>query len=398
MKIRTLALLVGAALTVPGLAHAADSRAVIVLDASGSMWGRIDGEPKIEIARKTLKEVTRSMPAEVDLGLMTYGHRSKDDCGDIESVAAVGSSRADIGAAIDAIQPKGMTPLTGAIERAAAELRGHEGAASIVVVSDGKETCEGDPCAAARAAAGAEVDLRVHVVGFDVDEEEAAQLRCIAEAGNGSYFSASNAGDLADAMRLVEVAVQPPAPLVRDRSVLFHDTFDSRVLDPAWEIVNADPAYATQYEGRRIMVAKTVERGGTPVNLHLLPAFGGDYRVTIDGTIAEGARVGFGIFYWTDEQNNLEVLESNRSASFRKTLAGERVHQSGLRGEKVTKLRLEKRGPNFVASGSSDGGASWHELARHLYLAPGRVGIAAKGWGGSDTPAEFEEITVTRLR
>ena len=67
------------------LAGAAD-RAIIVLDASGSMWGQIDGRPKLEIARDTLRGVLSSLPDGLELGLMAYGHREKDSCEDVELV------------------------------------------------------------------------------------------------------------------------------------------------------------------------------------------------------------------------------------------------------------------------------------------------------------------------
>ena len=76
----------------PGTAafgQAAD-RAIIVLDASGSMWGQIDGKPKVDIARETLRTVLQSVPADMELGLMAYGHREKGSCEDIELVVPPG--------------------------------------------------------------------------------------------------------------------------------------------------------------------------------------------------------------------------------------------------------------------------------------------------------------------
>ena len=81
--------------------QAAD-RAIVVLDASGSMWGQIDGRPKLEIARETLKTVLQTIPADMEIGLMAYGHREKGSCEDIELVVApqAGSASA-IGQAAD---------------------------------------------------------------------------------------------------------------------------------------------------------------------------------------------------------------------------------------------------------------------------------------------------------
>ena len=65
-------------------------RAVIIFDASGSMWGQIDGKPKIEIARDALKNVVNEWNPKVELGLTVYGHRKKGDCNDIEALIPVG--------------------------------------------------------------------------------------------------------------------------------------------------------------------------------------------------------------------------------------------------------------------------------------------------------------------
>ena len=64
----------------------AADKAIIVLDASGSMWGQIDGKPKLEIARETLRTVLQSVPADLELGFMAYGHREKGNCSDIELI------------------------------------------------------------------------------------------------------------------------------------------------------------------------------------------------------------------------------------------------------------------------------------------------------------------------
>ncbi|HEV2504951.1 MAG TPA: VWA domain-containing protein, partial [Mesorhizobium sp.] len=70
-------------LTVPALAA---DRTIIILDASGSMWGQIDGKPKLEIARQSLRTVLQSLPADREVGFMAYGHREKGSCEDIELI------------------------------------------------------------------------------------------------------------------------------------------------------------------------------------------------------------------------------------------------------------------------------------------------------------------------
>ena len=132
-------------MTVLGLAA---DRAIIVLDASGSMWGQIDGRPKVDIARETLRTVLQSVPADMELGLMAYGHREKGSCVDIELVVppAAGSAPA-ITAAADTMKFLGKTPLTAAVRQAAEALRYTEEKSTVILITDGIETCEADPCA-----------------------------------------------------------------------------------------------------------------------------------------------------------------------------------------------------------------------------------------------------------
>ena len=82
------AVLVLVASVLPAAAQSGGPRTVLVLDASGSMWGQIDGENKIVIARRPMGELLDTLPEDQQLGLVAYGHRRKGDCGDIESLVA----------------------------------------------------------------------------------------------------------------------------------------------------------------------------------------------------------------------------------------------------------------------------------------------------------------------
>ena len=94
-----------------GSVIAAD-RAIIILDASGSMWAQIDGKSRIEIARETLNTVLKGVPDSLELGFMAYGHRQKNSCADIELlVPPAAGTAAEISQAAAGISPKGMTPL-----------------------------------------------------------------------------------------------------------------------------------------------------------------------------------------------------------------------------------------------------------------------------------------------
>ncbi|MHA7774214.1 vWA domain-containing protein [Roseibium sp. M-1] len=199
-----------AILSFSSFALAAD-KAAIVFDGSGSMWGQIDGRTKIEIAREAMTGVLGSLPQDLELGLIAYGHREKGNCADIELVVppAAGTGAA-IRAATDGIRPKGKTPLSAAVRQAAETLRFTEDKATVVLVTDGIETCNADPCALGRELAELGVNFTAHVIGFGLSEEEGRQVACLAENTGGLYIQASNTDELSEALTQTVEAVAEP--------------------------------------------------------------------------------------------------------------------------------------------------------------------------------------------
>jgi Ca-activated chloride channel family protein len=204
------------ALTLAAPAPAAEAEPgpalLLILDASGSMWGQIQGENKIVIARRVLGELVDGLEEGADVGVVAYGHRREGDCDDIETVVPIGPlDKAAVKATVDGLNPKGKTPLTRSVQQAFDGLKGRPGGASIILVSDGLDTCGGDPCGAVRAAKQMGLDFRLHVVGFDVAGEDVSQLECAAQAGDGLFLSAENADELAVALDTA-VAMAPEVP------------------------------------------------------------------------------------------------------------------------------------------------------------------------------------------
>jgi len=195
----------------------AADRTIIVLDASGSMWGQIDGKPKLEIARETLRTVLQSVPADMELGLMAYGHREKGSCSDIELVVppAAGSAAA-ITQAADGMKFLGKTPLSASVRQAAEALRYTEEKSTVILITDGIETCEADPCALGKELEQSGVDFTAHVVGFGLTADEGREVACLAENTGGKYLQASDAAALKEALTATVVApvAPPPAPPV----------------------------------------------------------------------------------------------------------------------------------------------------------------------------------------
>ncbi|HUD43575.1 MAG TPA: VWA domain-containing protein [Dokdonella sp.] len=199
--------------------------AVLVLDASGSMWGRIGDRTKIEIAREAVSTMLDRWDGETEVGLIAYGHRRKGDCDDIELLQPPGPlDAAALRARIDAVQPKGMTPIAESVRRAAAALRSTERKATVILVSDGEETCGADPCALGAELEAGGVDFTAHVIGFDLDARGPAreQLACLARATGGLFLDAADAAQLDSALRQAAAAAvdsTPPATTACGRFV-----------------------------------------------------------------------------------------------------------------------------------------------------------------------------------
>ncbi|MCB1559986.1 MAG: VWA domain-containing protein [Xanthomonadales bacterium] len=211
MIIRLISLLF-VSLLASAQALAAD-RAIIVLDGSGSMWGQIDGRPKLEIARESLASVLARTSPSVELGLLAYGHRREGDCSDIEMLVppAPDSAKA-IDDATSHMKFLGKTPLTAAVRQAAEALRYQDERATVILITDGLETCNADPCALGRELEKAGVDFTAHVVGFGLSADEGRQVACLAEETGGRYFEANNAGALGNALTETVAKVVEPEP------------------------------------------------------------------------------------------------------------------------------------------------------------------------------------------
>jgi Mg-chelatase subunit ChlD len=192
-----------------------------VFDASGSMWNRIEGErTRIEVARDVVGQYFTTRDSAVPLSVIAYGHNRRGDCRDIEVIAPM--SRADGPALADRLRrltPRGMTPLTDSLRQARAQIPANAESADIILVTDGLETCRGDPCALAAAFAAEGIAIRAHVVGFGLTGAQVQAMSCITEQTGGRLFETNSGAELADALRQASAA--PPAAPAPAREAAF---------------------------------------------------------------------------------------------------------------------------------------------------------------------------------
>ena len=183
-----------------------NDRAVeIVVDASRSMWGRMHGEPKMTVAKEILHDVSYWFPEDLDLALRAYGSTSpsvNNDCSDSALLVPFGDqNRESIRWAIEGLRPTGQTPIAYALDQASRDFGTLQDDRALVLVTDGIESCGGDPVRAARELR--EQGIIVHLIGFGLGnaaDEDAASLHAVANASGGRYVTAGSAEELKAAL------------------------------------------------------------------------------------------------------------------------------------------------------------------------------------------------------
>ena len=193
---------------------------VLLMDSSGSMKEPTSGGgTKIDAAKQALRRLTGELPPDQEVGLRVFGatvfEKSQPGaCEDSQLVAPMGTdNRAQLRTAIDRYKPYGETPISYALQQAAKDL-GDTGSRNIVLVSDGEPTCPPDPCQVAKEIRKSGIDLRIDVVGLDVNSAARSTLQCIADSGGGLYYDAASAQELSDALsHLAERAARSYQPI-----------------------------------------------------------------------------------------------------------------------------------------------------------------------------------------
>jgi len=175
----------------------------LILDASGSMLKRLGGKRRIDIAKEVLTQaVQEHIPAGTPVALRVFGHKEVDSCRtDLEIPLAPlnPDTAAKKIAGINAMN-LARTPIADSLAAVESDLKGAKNGA-IVVVTDGEETCEGDPAAVIETLREKGFELNLNIVGFAINDENlASRFESWAESGNGRYFAADDQSGLSEAL------------------------------------------------------------------------------------------------------------------------------------------------------------------------------------------------------
>ncbi|MEM9953766.1 MAG: VWA domain-containing protein [Chloroflexota bacterium] len=211
MTFRKVFLLLGLIITVVGglqlSAQTSGRNIAIILDASGSMQAGLDNTTRIAIAREAVITTSSALADDVtNVSLWAYGHRLPQDdpvasCQDIEQILPYSPiDEAQFQETVTNINAIGYTPISDTLQQVASSFPDNDGDNVVLLISDGEETCSGDPCAVASDLVANGIDLVVNTVGFAVDATTRAQLQCIAQVTGGVYYDAQDADSLIESL------------------------------------------------------------------------------------------------------------------------------------------------------------------------------------------------------
>lgn len=221
----------------------------IILDASGSMLKKQDGKRRIEIAREVLLGLTGEViPAGTPFALRVFGHKEADSCRtDLEEpLAPLDVARVDGKLRTLQAQNLAKTPIARSLELVAEDLKAVTGERIVVLVTDGEETCDGDPAAVIEALKQQGIDVRVNIVGFAIDDADLkARFRYWADLGGGDYHDAASAAGLEQSMN---AALQVPYDVMAEDGTV---TASGMVGDDGVELPPGEYTVRTRYEPPR---------------------------------------------------------------------------------------------------------------------------------------------------
>ncbi|MEO4055623.1 VWA domain-containing protein [Solibacillus sp. CAU 1738] len=227
---------------------------VVLMDASGSMKGEIAGQTKMELAKAAIARFVEQIPTDANVSLIAYGHvgsSSESDkiasCSNVESVYPLSTYQAEnFTNSLNSFEARGWTPLAGAINKAGEILQAYpaENYSNVVyMVSDGVETCDGDPVAAAKLLQSQSIKAKVNIIGFDVDNEGQQQLKQVADSGGGEYVTVEDPTELE--VQMTKKWQPSIGQLVWTQGVTIQQSIDAKdrmnkIYNPLYTVSNAE--------------------------------------------------------------------------------------------------------------------------------------------------------------
>lgn len=291
------------------------TRILFVLDASNSMNGKWQSVSKMDRATQLLEESLAELKGtrDLELALRVYGHQSpiasaQQDCDDTELMVPFGRYRYDqIGEAMRSIRAQGTTPIARSLERSADDFPDKDARNMIILITDGIEACDEDPCAVSLALQRKNIVLKPFVIGIGIDDEMNREaFECI-----GRYYNAGTEETFETVLNMVisqaldnttvqvDLLDREGQPKESDVPMTFYDSRTGAVVDQFVHTINRkglpdtlplDPSYRYDITLHTIpsqkVLGKEIQAGKHTVIP--IPAAQGHLKLWMDGRNAYG--------------------------------------------------------------------------------------------------------------
>ncbi|MBA4492725.1 VWA domain-containing protein [Paenactinomyces guangxiensis] len=233
---------------------------VVLLDASGSMGGKMDGQEKMAEVEEAIRDFAAKLPKErYTLTLRVYGHKGSNkkkdkalSCSDVEKVYMANQYDAKkLASVFNKVNPTGWTPFAYAISSSYQDMqKGTPDTVEnmVLVISDGSDTCGGNPLEAARLINRSQFRAKVHIIGLDVEHEIENELRKVSDITGGDYRTVENAEELKETLQTrVKDVQQLNAPWAQRAAEAIYQSYryDDQRLEKHYEkiVTKSDQEY-----------------------------------------------------------------------------------------------------------------------------------------------------------
>ncbi len=247
------------------------TRILFLLDASGSMLARWQGEYRMDIAKRVLGELVTELDGKprLETAMRVYGHqypKAENNCNDtkLEAPFAANNS-AKIKERLVKIKPKGTTPLAMSLEKCADDFPNDpNGRNIIIIITDGIESCDGDPCAISLALQKKNIFLKPFIIGIGMETDLAKEFSCL-----GKFL---NAEDPDNFKRILNTAI--------NQSIL-PTTIRVEILDAANKPTetNLPVSFVNDFTGMAAKQFVHLLKDGKPEAVDIDPVLSYDLRV-----------------------------------------------------------------------------------------------------------------------
>ena len=184
----------------------------IHIDSSGSMAAHVPGGEKMTLAKSAIKSFAGGLPKDALITLRAYGHKGTGkpedknlSCSNTEVMYETSTyDENGFTGALNKFKPTGWTPLASSIQAAYDDLKvsaTEETENILYIVSDGVETCDGNPVEEAKKLAESDLNVKIYIIGFNVDDAGQKQLKETASASNGQYYTVNSKVELEDTLK-----------------------------------------------------------------------------------------------------------------------------------------------------------------------------------------------------